>query len=195
VDRKEMRHLVQRRPLSADDSAKHVAVEVLQTDSHRPARDKLGNEPIVYQCRCRDGAGLYLQPDESARADERHEVRAHLHAFPAARAGHGFAPFVGGTAGVAWAEETPADTSGYRFGTRAVLAPLLGFRFFPGQRIHFRVDARWLFWQLKYPSSYFDEPADDPAGPGERSHAVLAGHHAEEWTGGAEYRFGIGFSF
>jgi hypothetical protein len=37
---------------------------------------------------------------------------------------HGFAPFVGGTAGVAWAEETPADTSGYRFGTRAVLAPL-----------------------------------------------------------------------
>ncbi|HSE45456.1 MAG TPA: hypothetical protein VLA89_09050, partial [Gemmatimonadales bacterium] len=65
---------------------------------------------------------------------------------------HGFAPFVGGTAGVAWAEETPADTSGYRFGTRAVLAPLFGFRFLPGQRIHFRVDARWLFWQLKYPS-------------------------------------------
>ena len=108
---------------------------------------------------------------------------------------HGFAPFVGGTAGVAWAEETPADTSGYRFGTRAVLAPLFGFRFLPGQRIHFRVDGRWLFWQLKYPSSYFDEPADDPAGPGERSHAVLAGHHAEEWTGGAEFRFGIGFSF
>jgi hypothetical protein len=108
---------------------------------------------------------------------------------------HGLAPFVGGTAGVAWAEETPADTSGYRFGTRAVLAPLFGFRLLLGQRVQMRVDGRWLFWQLKYPSSYFDEPADDPAPPGGRSHAVLAGHHAEEWTGGAEFRFGLGINF
>ena len=28
-----------------------------------------------------------------------------------------------------------------------------------------------------------------------RSHAVLAGHKAEEWSGGAEFRFGIGISF
>jgi hypothetical protein len=107
---------------------------------------------------------------------------------------HGLAPYFGGTIGVVWAGDTPADTSGFDFGTRVGLAPVFGVRIFPSQRVNFRVEIRQLFWQLKYPNSYFQEPADDP-GTINDPHAVLAGRRAEEWTGGTELKFGIGISF
>jgi len=108
---------------------------------------------------------------------------------------HGLAPFVGGTIGLAWAPATRADTSGYKFGSHVVLAPNLGFRFFAGQRLHVRADVRQVFWHLKYPSSYLLEPADDPPASGAPSNAVLAGQKLDQWTGGTEFRLGVGFSF
>jgi hypothetical protein len=107
---------------------------------------------------------------------------------------HGLAPYVGGTIGIAWAEDTPADTSGYHFGTRAALSPGAGFRFFLGKRLHVRGDVRWLFWELKYPSSYFQEPADDPGTIG-HSNAVLAHQKDSEWENSTEFRLGVGFAF
>jgi hypothetical protein len=109
---------------------------------------------------------------------------------------HGLAPYFGGTIGLTWADDTPADTSGYRFGTRAVLAPDLGFRLFVGQRLHLRGEVRQLFWQLKYPGAYLDEPADQPGtGTGKNSNAVIRNGKLDEWTGGTEFKLGIGFSF
>ena len=67
---------------------------------------------------------------------------------------HGFAPFVGLVGGAAFGESTPADTSGYNFGTKGFFAPATGFRFFLGDRFHVRAEVRGNFWKLSYPTSF-----------------------------------------
>ena len=67
---------------------------------------------------------------------------------------HGFAPFVGLVGGAAFAEKTPADTSGYNFGTKGFFAPATGFRLFLGDRFHLRGEVRANFWKLSYPTSF-----------------------------------------
>ncbi|MGH7701847.1 MAG: hypothetical protein ACREMO_02045 [Gemmatimonadales bacterium] len=66
---------------------------------------------------------------------------------------HGLAPYFGGSVGVAFAGDTRADTSGYRFGTKIVVGPNIGFRFFVTRRLHLRAEARQSYWKLKYPTS------------------------------------------
>jgi hypothetical protein len=67
---------------------------------------------------------------------------------------HGFAPFIGMTTGAAFGSSTPADTSGYNFGTKGFFAPSAGFRLFLGDRLHLRGEVRGNFWKLSYPSSF-----------------------------------------
>ncbi|MGE5231210.1 MAG: hypothetical protein ACM3NS_05670, partial [Deltaproteobacteria bacterium] len=67
---------------------------------------------------------------------------------------HGFAPFTGLVSGVAFAESTPADTSGYKFGKKFFFGPAAGFRLFLGNRLHLRAEVRGNFWKLSYPSSF-----------------------------------------
>jgi hypothetical protein len=67
---------------------------------------------------------------------------------------HGLAPFAGIGGGVAFAESTPADTSGYNFGKRFFFAPAAGVRMFLGPRLHLRAEVRGNFWKLRYPSSF-----------------------------------------
>ncbi len=67
---------------------------------------------------------------------------------------HGFAPFTGVVGGVAFAESTPADTSGYNFGKKFFFGPAAGFRMFVGNRLHLRAEVRGNFWKLSYPSSF-----------------------------------------
>lgn len=67
---------------------------------------------------------------------------------------HGFAPFTGIFGGVAFAESTPADTTGYNFGRKGFFGPGAGFRMFLGNRLHLRAEARASFWKLSYPSSF-----------------------------------------
>lgn len=106
----------------------------------------------------------------------------------------GIAPYLGAGAGFAFAPKVAADTSGFNYGTKFYFAPTVGVRLFLGPRVFLRAEARSFFAQVKYPTSYFDEPAQDP-GTGGNSNAVLAGGRLKEWTTSGLYTFGIGIPF
>lgn len=76
---------------------------------------------------------------------------------------HAFGPFVGIGLGLVRGTSSPAaDTSTYSFGTKFFFVPNVGTRIFLGQRAYAKVEARALFWKIKYPGSYTDEPASQP---------------------------------
>jgi hypothetical protein len=80
------------------------------------------------------------------------------------------APFIGAGIGLAWAEDIPADRSGFELGTKFLFAPHAGLRLFVTDHIHLRGDARVLFWKLNYPNS-------------------------SEWDTSGWYQAGLGFGF
>lgn len=81
------------------------------------------------------------------------------------------APYLGVSLGLAFAEGTPQDTSGYEFGTRFTLQPSFGVRYYVGSSAYLRLEARDVLWQLRYPLSYFEQdvgiPPVLPIGTGE----------------------------
>jgi hypothetical protein len=93
---------------------------------------------------------------------------------------HGLAPFVSLIGGAAIGSSTPADRSGYNFGTKGFFAPTAGFRFFLGDRLHLRGEARGNFWKLSYPPSF---------GAG----TVPVTLDASEWNLSPWFGFGLGF--
>ena len=93
---------------------------------------------------------------------------------------HGLAPFIEMATGAAFGSSTPADTSGYNFGTKGFFAPGGGLRFFLGDRFHIRAAARGNFWKLSYPPSY-------------RTGAVPVTLDASEWNLSPWFEFGLGF--
>jgi hypothetical protein len=66
----------------------------------------------------------------------------------------GLTPYISTTMGVAVSRGSPADTSGYSFGTKLTLSPGVGVRFYPARRVNLTLDARALFWRLRYPPDY-----------------------------------------
>jgi len=111
---------------------------------------------------------------------------------------HHLAPFVGGSLGYAGGSALPAsvkDSSGYDFGGKLFLAPAAGVRVYLGQSIHLRLEARQLFWQLKYPARYILEPAAEPSADPDKPNAVLPDGKRDQWSGARELRVGLGFSF
>ncbi len=104
------------------------------------------------------------------------------------------APYFGAAGGMAFASSTPADTSSYEFGNKLYLAPNVGLRFFLSHRLHLRAEARQVFWKLSYPSSYRDEPEQDP-GTADDPHALLPDGKLDEWTGGRWLQIGMGYTF
>lgn len=107
---------------------------------------------------------------------------------------HRLAPFLGAVVGLAFAEDTPADTSGYDFGNKFYLAPTAGFRFFLSDRIHIRTEIRGIFWHLDYPNSFQAEPREEP-GTIENPNAVIVGDDLSDWTSSPWVQVGIGYSF
>jgi hypothetical protein len=107
---------------------------------------------------------------------------------------HHIAPFVGAGAGIALASSTPADTSRYEFGRKLYLAPNLGVRLFLGDRLHLRAEARATFWKLKYPTTFQQEPVEEP-GTLENPNAVIPGTKLNEWTASSWLQAGFGYSF
>lgn len=103
------------------------------------------------------------------------------------------APYIGGFGGLAIADRTPADTSGFNFGTKGMLGPVVGVRVILSQRLHARVEARRSFWKLNYPAAYLDEPSQDPGTTEEN--AVLPDGGLEEWTSANWIMFGLAYSF
>jgi hypothetical protein len=61
----------------------------------------------------------------------------------------GFGPFVGGGLGFAIGDETPQDTTGYKFGTKFVFVPFVGTRFFVNPHLHLRAEVQWPFWKSR----------------------------------------------
>jgi hypothetical protein len=104
------------------------------------------------------------------------------------------APFVGAGLGLAFAGDTPADTSRYEFGRKFYLAPSIGMRVFLSQRLHFRGEARAAFWKLNYPTTFQQEPVEEPGTP-ENPNAVIPGNNLTEWTASPWLQLGLGYSF
>jgi hypothetical protein len=103
---------------------------------------------------------------------------------------HRLAPYVAISGGVAMAERTPADISGFHFGRKLYLAPGIGLRFFLSERLHLRGEARATFWKLNYPTTFQQPPRDDPTAP-----PVLAGGSTTEWISSRWLQAGLGYSF
>jgi hypothetical protein len=104
------------------------------------------------------------------------------------------APFVGASGGMAFSSGTPADTSRYDFGNKLYLTPAVGFRFFLSDRLHLRGEARLTFWKLNYPTTFQQEPVEEPGTPG-NSNAVITDNNLSEWTTSSWLQAGVGYSF
>lgn len=98
------------------------------------------------------------------------------------KAWHRLAPFIGVAGGLAFASGSSVDSSGYSFGTKFVLAPLMGTRIVIANGVMLRVEWRWNFWQLKYPTTY---TVSTPSGE------VLLGTNLSEWTGSGSLSAGL----
>ncbi len=102
---------------------------------------------------------------------------------------HGFAPYLGVSAGVAVASAVPSDTSQYRFRTKFTFGPQLGLRWYLWERLSLRADARVLFWRLTYPLQF-----RDPS-PVDGSRALPETGALTEWTRHPWLSAGVGWTF
>jgi hypothetical protein len=107
---------------------------------------------------------------------------------------HRRAPFLGAGVGLTFPSGTPADTSRFEFGHKLYLAPNAGVRIFITDRLHLRGEARAVFWKLKYPSTFTDEPALEP-GTADHSNAVITDGRTSEWASSSWFQVGLGYSF
>jgi hypothetical protein len=106
---------------------------------------------------------------------------------------HGFAPFAGMGLGMVKATTTN-DEFGYEFGTKFYFAPSVGTRMFIAERMYLRVEARGFTWKLKYPTSWSDEPTDEPGTP-EAPNAVNPTGRTGQYVVAPALSFGIGVAF
>jgi hypothetical protein len=105
------------------------------------------------------------------------------------------APFIGFSAGAAFAEQVPAaDTSGYDFGVRFNFAPFAGVRIALTKRLSVRLEARSNVWKIPYPDSYREEPPEDPGTP-EFPNAIVKDGATGEWALSGWYIVGVSFFF
>jgi hypothetical protein len=100
---------------------------------------------------------------------------------------NGLAPYLGGTIGVGFGGGLPADSSGFLFRAKLITGPHVGLRVYPHGSMVLRVEGQLLFWQLKYPSSFFTGPDGgtpilDPNSVG-----------TSEWTAHPSLLIGLGF--
>jgi len=103
---------------------------------------------------------------------------------------HHIAPFFSGGVGYALGSDVKSDTSGFQFGNRFTVSPGFGLRYFVGSHLHLRFEARRAFWKLKYPSSYLEDPANDPNGS-----PVITNGKTSDWMSSWWMIGGLSFSF
>lgn len=104
---------------------------------------------------------------------------------------HRLAPYIGASLGMAFGLNVAQDTSGYNFNNKFMLGPQVGIRWFPFDNVSVRIEARDLFWQLKYPSSFYTDPARAPNQP-----PVLntVNDPSSEWIQHPTFLFSLGFA-
>lgn len=101
----------------------------------------------------------------------------------------GIAPYASVGVGVALADKTPKDTSGFKFRLKGAFTPGLGARVFLTPRLFLRVEARSTFWQVSYPVVYRAPPSSDPTKP-----PVITGL-GKEWLTNGWYSVGLSYAF
>ncbi len=69
-----------------------------------------------------------------------------------------------------------------------------GFEFFLSDRIHFRGEVRAIFWKLDYPTTFQQEPVEEPGTIDDRN-AVITDNDLSEWTSSPWVQLGFGYSF
>jgi hypothetical protein len=102
---------------------------------------------------------------------------------------NGLAPYLGATIGLGFGGSVPEDSTEFGFRAKFMSGPHLGLRFYVSQAVFLRAEGRLLFWQLKYPTSFFvtpegGEPLIDPL--------VNSDH---EWTEHLSLQIGLGVAF
>ena len=108
---------------------------------------------------------------------------------------HRLAPYAAVGIGLTTSSATPADTSGYRFGSKVYLSPAAGVRLFLSNSLHLRVEAREVFWRLKYPTIYLNQPSMEPGDPlNGTSNAVIQDRRLAQWTGTRQLTVGLGYA-
>jgi hypothetical protein len=105
---------------------------------------------------------------------------------------HHLAPYLDTEIGAAIGSTVAADTaSAYAFGTKLYLAPSVGVQWFASPRLRLRFDAKFVYWKLNYPVSFFQVPLADPtADP-----IIPSGGSNSAWTATSWLTAGLFFSF
>jgi hypothetical protein len=102
---------------------------------------------------------------------------------------NGIAPYASIGAGVAVAQATPTDISGFKFRVKGAFSPAVGARVFLTPRLFLRIEAKSTFWQISYPQVYRSPPFDDPTKP-----PVVTGL-GKEWVTNGWYSIGLSYAF
>jgi len=103
---------------------------------------------------------------------------------------HGFAPYMGAGVGMAFDLRAPGDTtqSDYKFGRKLTFSGMTGLRWHATTKVTVQLDARAVFWRLKYPPSFH---ATAPDG----SRVIPIQEPLTDWTMHPWLSFGIGWIF
>lgn len=101
----------------------------------------------------------------------------------------GIAPYISAGLGLVVAQPTSADSSAFKFRTKAALTPGIGARIFLSDRLFLRVEARSTFWQASYPATFRAPPTSDPSKP-----PVITGS-GKEWITSGWYTVGVAYAF
>lgn len=113
-----------------------------------------------------------------------------------AKTWHGFAPFLAVSMGVATSGKVKSDTSGFVFGTKLAFTPSAGARWYLSERIHVRLEGQLIYWKMKYPTNWLDEPTAQPGPSGGPTTAPVPNVTAlADWVHTPAFRVGVGFSF
>ena len=105
---------------------------------------------------------------------------------------HRLAPYIGANIGMAFGGNIAQDTSGFNFNSKFLVGPQLGVHWYPSESITVRLEGRDLFWQLKYPSSFFATPARAPTQPPVLNTTT---DPSSEWIQHPGLLLSIGFAF
>ncbi|HEU4700488.1 MAG TPA: hypothetical protein VFS40_14990 [Gemmatimonadales bacterium] len=105
------------------------------------------------------------------------------------------APYVGLGAGGAFSKSVPADTSRYAFGNKIYLHPRTGLRFFLTPAVHLRAEAGLPLWKLSYPTTFQQEPVEEPGTPDQPNALLPLGEKTSQWTASPWLQVGLGYTF
>ena len=102
---------------------------------------------------------------------------------------HGISPYIGAGLGIAFETGLGSDESGYQFGTKVLLAPHAGFKWYPVQALAVKIEGRTYFWRLTYPTSFGLSPG------GTITTVLPVGSGFNEWTAHPALLLSLGYTF